>query len=552
MEKKKICIDAGHYGKYNRSPVVPEYYESDMVWKLHLMQKEILEGYGFEVILTRGSQAADRELYSRGYAAKGCMLFISDHSNACSREEVDYPVVYHGHDNIGGCSVPSREPAVVIASAMGTAQAGRTATRRNSSGGEYYGVLRGARAAGLSDYYIIEHSFHTNARMTRWLLDDANLRKLAEAECRAIAEHYGMAGGGAGDKGGMTKITGKPEATVGQMAAYIKAKNPGVAQPVLDMLPLYLSEGEAENIRGDVAFAQSCLETGNFAFGGSAVTLGQNNFCGMGVTAAGMKGNSFGTPQLGIRAQIQHLKAYASTARLKQECVDPRFGLVSRGCAPYVEYLGMKENPKGKGWAAGAGYGEKILKILAAVLNAGCAQDGSSQAGGGGQEAGAPQEGGGGQAPGEGAAVPGGSTGFTPYLITTACDSLHIRSGPGTGYGIAGAIREPEGKKNKYTIVEEKGGWGRLKSGAGWISLSYTSKAGVPAGGTGFTPYLFTTACDVLNIRSGAGMDHRVVGAIREPEGKKNKYTIVEEKDGWGRLKSGAGWVSLSYARKAP
>ena len=71
MDKKKICIDAGHYGKYNRSPVVPEYYESDMVWKLHLMQKEILEGYGFEVILTRGSQAIDRELYSRGYAAKG-------------------------------------------------------------------------------------------------------------------------------------------------------------------------------------------------------------------------------------------------------------------------------------------------------------------------------------------------------------------------------------------------------------------------------------------------------------------------------------------------
>ena len=50
MAKKKICIDAGHYGKYNRSPVVPEYYESDMVWKLHLMQKEILEGYGLSLI----------------------------------------------------------------------------------------------------------------------------------------------------------------------------------------------------------------------------------------------------------------------------------------------------------------------------------------------------------------------------------------------------------------------------------------------------------------------------------------------------------------------
>ena len=36
----KICIDAGHYGKYNRSPAVKDYYESDMVWKLHLLQKQ--------------------------------------------------------------------------------------------------------------------------------------------------------------------------------------------------------------------------------------------------------------------------------------------------------------------------------------------------------------------------------------------------------------------------------------------------------------------------------------------------------------------------------
>ena len=54
-----------------------------------------------------------------------------------------------------------------------------------------------------------------------------------------------------------------------------------------------------------------------------------------------------------------------------------------------------------------------------------------------------------------------------------------------------------------------------------------------------------------MNIRSGAGTGHSVVGAIREKAGKKNKYTIVEEKDGWGRLKSGAGWISLSYTKKA-
>lgn len=88
----------------------------------------------------------------------------------------------------------------------------------------------------------------------------------------------------------------------------------------------------------------------------------------MGVTGKGMRGNSFGTPLLGIRAQVQHLKAYASRKGLVKECVDPRFRYVERGCAEYVEWLGQKENPAGKGWAAGAGYGEKILAILEGIL----------------------------------------------------------------------------------------------------------------------------------------------------------------------------------------
>ena len=74
------------------------------------------------------------------------------------------------------------------------------------------------------------------------------------------------------------------------------------------------------------------------------------------------------TPQLGIRAQVQHLKAYASTEALQNPCIDPRFPYVMRGCAPYVEWLGIQENPQGRGWAAGAGYGRKILSILDEVL----------------------------------------------------------------------------------------------------------------------------------------------------------------------------------------
>lgn len=168
---------------------------------------------------------------------------------------------------------------------------------------------------------------------------------------------------------------GKAKATAAQMQAYIKTVNPTVASSVLDMIPDYLVEGAAEGVRGDVAFAQSCLETGNFTFKGSAITLVQNNFAGMGVTQNGMKGNSWATPQRGIRAQIQHLKAYACMESLNQTCIDPRFIYVSRGSAPYVEYLGIQENPQHTGWAAGIGYGTKVINILNAILETGESED---------------------------------------------------------------------------------------------------------------------------------------------------------------------------------
>lgn len=166
----------------------------------------------------------------------------------------------------------------------------------------------------------------------------------------------------------MLKIMGRAAATVTQMQTYIKKVNPKVPDSVIKMIPLYISEGAVEGVRGDIAFAQSCLETGNFTFSGSAVTLDQNNFCGMGVTRNGVKGNSFKTPQIGIRAQIQHLQAYGSIGRLKQTVVDPRYTYVTRGCAEYVEYLGIQENPKHYGWAAGKNYGSKIIAILNNIL----------------------------------------------------------------------------------------------------------------------------------------------------------------------------------------
>jgi N-acetyl-anhydromuramyl-L-alanine amidase AmpD len=65
-----------------------------------------------------------------------------------------------------------------------------------------------------------------------------------------------------------------------------------------------------------------------------------------------------------------------------------------------------------------------------------------------------------------------------PYKVQTTCDVLRIRSGAGTNYSQVGTISENAGQKKTYTIVEEKNGWGKLKSGAGWIALAYTKKTG--------------------------------------------------------------------------
>lgn len=166
----------------------------------------------------------------------------------------------------------------------------------------------------------------------------------------------------------MLRIMGKSKVTVEQLQAYIKKVNPKVTDSVTKLAAIYITEGEAEGVRGDIAFAQSCLETGNFTFCGSAVEFEQNNFCGLGVTENGMKGNSFDTPIKGVRAQIQHLKAYASNERLMQTCVDPRFLYVARGTAEYVEWLGIQENPTHQGWAAGKEYGKQIIRILNTIL----------------------------------------------------------------------------------------------------------------------------------------------------------------------------------------
>ena len=117
-----------------------------------------------------------------------------------------------------------------------------------------------------------------------------------------------------------------------------------------------MEEANAEGVKAEVLFAQAMLETGNLKFGGD-VSSSQCNFGGIGATGGGVKGATFSNVREGLRAQVQHLKAYASTASLNNACVDPRFSLVTRGSAKTVEQLSGK-------WATGADYGKNIVNII--------------------------------------------------------------------------------------------------------------------------------------------------------------------------------------------
>ena len=373
MSDIRICLDAGHSGaKYNQSPVVKGYYESTMVWALHLKLKAKLEARGFEVLTTRPAIDTVMDVYDRGKAAKGCNLFLSLHSNACGTESVDYPVVYRAYDNQNDADTLAAGFARMIGERMGTKQAGRSAIRKNSAGGEYYGVMRGARAAGVPLYLLVEHSFHTNTAAAKWLLEEKNLELLAEAEADTLAAYFKQTAAPAPEEG-RTAIMGPAQATAQQMALYCRSRN---AKPKLsgcsveELAEMFLEEGRAEGVRGDVAWAQSLHETAFFLFGG-IVQPGQNNFAGIGALNGNAQGQaaSFPDPRTGVRAQIQHLKAYASTEPLVRPRVDPRFSLVSRGSAPYVEWLGAGDNPGGTGWAVpGKGYGGRVLEYLAGIL----------------------------------------------------------------------------------------------------------------------------------------------------------------------------------------
>ncbi|MDR0539454.1 MAG: glucosaminidase domain-containing protein [Spirochaetaceae bacterium] len=152
-------------------------------------------------------------------------------------------------------------------------------------------------------------------------------------------------------------IMGRGSLSVDEMADWLTSANPEIDSDFArDFAALYIHESALEGVNHDVAFSQMCLETGFLRFD-RLVSQDMNNFGGLGAVNAMTPGERFATVGIGVRAQIQHLKAYGSTIPLTQKLVDPRYGYVRYGSAPTIYELSGK-------WAADTAYGEKLKSII--------------------------------------------------------------------------------------------------------------------------------------------------------------------------------------------
>lgn len=186
---KKLMFDAGHYKGYNQSKVYPKYYEGNKMWELcNLVKDYLIENYEVEIVSTRTDISKDLDVYKRGQLAKGCDGFYSFHSNSTNDKTVTRVVIIR---QLNKTSLDSycKELGDSIKETMGLSQ-NTQVWERAYNGGEYYGVLRGAKSVGVTNAFLLEHSFHSNLNTAKWLYDSDNLKKLAKAEGEVIAKYH--------------------------------------------------------------------------------------------------------------------------------------------------------------------------------------------------------------------------------------------------------------------------------------------------------------------------------------------------------------------------
>lgn len=339
-----ICLDPGHGGNDSGAVGVNNAYEKDLTLKIAQYCKQELEKYDCNVVMTRTGDTnpslEDRANYAK---SQGAQYLISIHLNSGSGYAVGAEVYYPNTNWRPDISQNGKNVAQAIQNqlvSLGIYNRGikfRTIDTNiypdpfrynDGSVADYYGIIRNAKYNGLTGL-IIEHCFiNSVSDYNNYLNSDAKLQKLGVADANGIVSALGLS-----KKDAKTLITGATKTNVSQMVNYF-INNGGTydkfskygtqydgilakkgAANIEEFCQFFYEEAIAENIRPEVAFCQAMKETGFLQFGHD-VKPDQCNFAGLGATGNGVAGNTFASVREGIRAQIQHLKAYATTDNL--------------------------------------------------------------------------------------------------------------------------------------------------------------------------------------------------------------------------------------------
>lgn len=359
-------------------------------------------------------------------------------------------------------------------------------------------------------------------------------------------------------------IIGTSEVTKEQFKQFLKNKNISykLNSTIEEFVDIAYEESAIEGVRADIVIAQSLHETGYFQYGG-IVKPEDNNFSGLGATGNGDERNTFSSVRIGIRAQIQHLKAYATGDALKQEVVDTRYKYVTKGSAPTLEELAGK-------WAV-PGYDKTRYASLEAAVNANATygqviykliQDAKKEV-----VTTTPETP---TTPTTPETPTNPTTPETPAVkqtgkVVNVSTNLRVRSGAGTNYSVVGYILNGE----TVTIEEKSGSWYKITSSKGiqgYVSGEYISIDGNsnnPSngnnsgnGGQTTTPSSYKAkvknVTSYLNVRSGAGTNNGVIGSLRNGQ----EVEVTGESGDWFKIKfslNGAakdGFVSKQYIEK--
>lgn len=359
---KLVALDDGHgletAGK--QTPVIPELgrrikeNEFNHPTKLKLM--DVLFRCGINYVDVAPGQT-DIPLKERTDIANNAKadIFVSIHYNA-------YKGVWGDHGGIETFHYPTSTNGKKLAGMVQAELAKASGLKNRGVKSDNFHVLRETNMPAI----LCECGFMDNLEEAMLMLDEGYQWKIAEAIGKGICEYFGLVYIKPNEPQlNKNPIMGKAQVTVEQMVAFLLQNNPNpkISCTPEQLVKYFIDEGNIEGIRGDIAFAQSIKETGYFRYGGQVLPE-QNNYAGIGATNNSPvgKGAWFDAAQIGVRAQIQHLKAYANKETLKNPCVDPRFSLVTRGVAPNWEDLNGR-------WAVpGPNYGQDIIAIWNKML----------------------------------------------------------------------------------------------------------------------------------------------------------------------------------------